>query len=171
MLTSCFAYSGSDLVSDHAKRDLHLLLAKRPEFETGDYEGAIKGALADEDAVLLESFKSETTEPAVSGSTAAICLVNLTKGDLVVGNLGDSHVILAERDPKTGQPYHIVSVVGEMCIGFRNEISADAYTNNQRRLTKSHKPETPGERSRIEEAGGSVNNRSGTPRVGELVHQ
>lgn len=104
------SYSGSDLVSDHAKRNLHVLLAKRPEFDTGDYEGAMKGALSDEDAVLLESYKGETTEPAIAGSTVAICLLNLTKGDLVVGNLGDSHVILAERDPRTGQPYHIVSV-------------------------------------------------------------
>lgn len=38
----------------------------------------------------------------------ALCFVNLTKGELVVSNLGDSHVILAERDPQTEQPYHIV---------------------------------------------------------------
>jgi hypothetical protein len=46
----------------------------------------------------------------MSGSTAAICLINLTEGELVVSNLGDSHVLLAERDPKTECPYHIVGV-------------------------------------------------------------
>jgi serine/threonine protein phosphatase PrpC len=56
----------------------------------------------------LESFKYESTEPAISGSTVAVCLMNLTKGELVVANLGDSHVILAERDPTTETPYHIV---------------------------------------------------------------
>ncbi|OJJ46956.1 hypothetical protein ASPZODRAFT_115749 [Penicilliopsis zonata CBS 506.65] len=135
---------GTDLVSNHAQQDLHFLVAKRPEFQTGDYEGAIKGALADEDGILLSYFKNKNPEPAVSGSTVAICLVNLTKGDLVVGNLGDSHIILAERDPKTEQPYRI------------------------RRLTKSHKPDVPSEQARIEDAGGNVSSRSGTARVGTL---
>ncbi|OJJ35527.1 hypothetical protein ASPWEDRAFT_172329 [Aspergillus wentii DTO 134E9] len=135
---------GSQLVAEHASRNLHFLLAKRPEFDLGDYEGAIKGALADEDGVLLDRFKNEATEPAVSGSTVALCFINLTKGDLVVANLGDSHVILAERDPRTERPCHI------------------------RRLTKSHKPDAPSEKSRIEEAGGVINTRSGTARVGAL---
>lgn len=68
----------------------------------------MKGALADEDGLLLARFMRESVEPAVSGSTVAICLINLTTGELIVSNLGDSHVILAERDPKTEYPYHIV---------------------------------------------------------------
>ncbi|KAJ5920882.1 Protein phosphatase 2C [Penicillium verhagenii] len=136
---------GSALVSEHASKRLHYLLAKRPEFEKGDYAAAIKAALADEDALLLESFKHDTAEPAISGSTAALCLVNLTQGELVVSNLGDSHVILAERDPKTNRPYHIC------------------------RLTEAHKPELPSEKQRIEEAGGQVSTLSGTARlVGSL---
>ncbi|KAJ5095723.1 hypothetical protein NUU61_005079 [Penicillium alfredii] len=135
---------GSGLVSDHASQNLHFLLTKHPEFDRGDYAAAIKAALADEDNVLLESFKHETVEPAISGSTVALCFVNLTKGELVVSNLGDSHVILAERDPKTEHPYHV------------------------RRLTKAHKPEVPSERSRIEGAGGTVNTQNGTPRLGSL---
>lgn len=95
-------------MADHASRNLHNLLVKRPEFDQGDYVAAMKGAVSDEDGVLLESFKHETSEPAMSGSTVAACFVNLTKGELVVANLGDSHVILAERDPKTEYPYHIV---------------------------------------------------------------
>jgi serine/threonine protein phosphatase PrpC len=102
--------SGSGLVADHASKRLHCLLAQRPEFKKGDYAGALKAALADEDGLLLESFKHESAEPAMSGSTAAICLINLTEGELVVSNLGDSHVLLAERDPKTECPYHIVGV-------------------------------------------------------------
>jgi len=68
----------------------------------------MKAALADEDGLLLESFKHDSVEPAMSGSTAAICFINLTVGELVVSNLGDSHAILAERDPKTECPYHVV---------------------------------------------------------------
>lgn len=101
--------SGTELVSEHASRNLHTLLAKRPEFDQGDYEEAIKAALTDEDSILLNNFKTKTTEPAVSGSTVAICFINLTKGEMVVANLGDSHVVLAERDPRSDHPYHIVS--------------------------------------------------------------
>lgn len=34
-----------------------------------------------------------------SGSTFSVCLVDLTDGVLVVGNLGDSHVLLGEHYP------------------------------------------------------------------------
>ncbi|KAJ5846656.1 Protein phosphatase 2C [Penicillium rubens] len=135
---------GSELVSEHVKNSLHHLFGRRPEFEREDWAGAIKEALAEEDRILLDRFKYESVEPAVSGSTVAMCCINLTKGELFVSNLGDSHVILAERDPQTEHPYHI------------------------RRLTEAHKPPIPSERARIEEAGGAVNNRSGTARLGSL---
>ncbi|KAJ6141289.1 hypothetical protein N7470_010185 [Penicillium chermesinum] len=135
---------GSEWVAEHASQNLHGLVVKRSEFEQGDYARAIKGALSDEDNMLYKSFKFEAEEPAFAGSTAAICLINLTHGELIVANLGDSHVILAERDPATDRPFHI------------------------RRLTEAHKPELPGERQRIEEAGGSVTIRNGTARVESL---
>lgn len=95
-------------MAEHASKRLHGLIANRPEFKQGDYAGAIQGAFSEEDSLLFEKFKHESDEPAVSGSTAAICLINLTQGELVCSNLGDSHVILAERDPKTENPFHIV---------------------------------------------------------------
>lgn len=103
-----FVNSGSGVVADHACKNLHNILAQRPELQQGDYAAAMKAALAEEDGLLLDNFMRESVEPAVSGSTVAVCLVNLTTGELVVSNLGDSHVILAERDPKTEYPYHIV---------------------------------------------------------------
>lgn len=153
--------SGSELVSEHACRNLHRIFAKRPEFDKGDYEGAIKAALTEEDGILLDNFKTRTTEPAISGSTVAICFVNLTKGEMVVANLGDSHVALAERDPRSDHPYHIVS-------NSQAEGGCWILTARQHRLTKAHKPDAPSERSRIEDAGGTVNNRSGTARLGTL---
>lgn len=107
MLTS-ECCSGSDVVAEHASHNLHLLLTKRPEFYRMDYEAAIKGALADEDA-LLERLQDKSMEAAVSGSTVALCFVNLSTGDLVVGNLGDSLAVLADRDPKTNLSYSVVS--------------------------------------------------------------
>lgn len=105
--------SGSGLVSDQVSQTLHHLLAKRPEFERGEWTAAIKAALEEEDSILLERFKLESIEPALSGSTVAVCCINLTVGELLVSNLGDSHVILAERDPKTEYPYHIVRTVSD----------------------------------------------------------
>ncbi|KAJ6131532.1 Protein phosphatase 2C [Penicillium sp. IBT 18751x] len=135
---------GSDLVSEHATKNLHGLLARRPELKEGEYVQAIKGAMADEDALLMDDFKHDYAEPGLSGSTVAMCLINLTQGELICSNLGDSHVIFAERDPKTEMPYHI------------------------RRLTKAHKPDTPDEQARIKEAGGRVQVRGGVPRLGSL---
>lgn len=74
-----------------------------------DYEAALRGALADEDALLLERFQDKSMESAISGSTVALCFVNLSTGDLIVGNLGDSRAVLADRDPKTNLSYSVVS--------------------------------------------------------------
>lgn len=96
------------MVSEQLHKSLHHLLARRPEFEQGDWAAAIKAALAEEDNILLDRFEHESAEPAISGSTVAMCCLSLTKGELMVSNLGDSHVILAERDRNTEHPYHIV---------------------------------------------------------------
>ena len=102
------------MVSDHANGILHHLLGRHPEFERGNWPAAIKAALAEEDSIMLDRLKHESFEPAISGSTVALCCINLTKGELVVSNLGDSHVILAERDRKTEHPYHIVRIVADL---------------------------------------------------------
>jgi hypothetical protein len=46
-------------------------LVQRTDFEAF-LTGAIKEALAEEDRILLDRFKYESVEPAVSGSTVAI---------------------------------------------------------------------------------------------------
>jgi serine/threonine protein phosphatase PrpC len=74
-----------------------------------------------------------------SGSTFSLCLVDLTDGVLIVGNLGDSHVLLAEHYP-TGWEV--------------------------KRITKAHKPGSDAEKERIKEAGGVVNRELGSPRIG-----
>ncbi|CAG8335050.1 unnamed protein product [Penicillium salamii] len=98
-----FPSQGKDKIAFFAIYDGH-----GSELEREDWAGAIKAALIEEDQMLLDRFKNETAEPAISGSTVAVCCINLTQGELVVSNLGDSHVILAEREPKTEHPYHIV---------------------------------------------------------------
>ncbi|GAD92473.1 protein phosphatase 2C, putative [Paecilomyces variotii No. 5] len=143
-LFAIFDGHGSALVAEHARKTLPKLLVNRPEFKAGDYETAIREAFFDEDKILLDKFLSDSIEPAVTGTTVALCFANLTKGVLVVGNLGDSHIVLAERDGSGNKP------------------------RNVQRLTKAHKPGQADEKARIKEAGGSTNTRTGTTRVGTL---
>ncbi|OKL64602.1 hypothetical protein UA08_00117 [Talaromyces atroroseus] len=135
---------GSAAVSEHVRQSLPALLIKRPEFTKGDYETAIIRAFEDEDQLLLQMAMEDDTEPVIAGSTVALCLVNMTKGLMVVGNVGDSHIFLARRDPAT------------------------ETVTWQDRLTREHKPHDPAEKSRIEEAGGAVHTYGGTARLGTL---
>ncbi|QKX62799.1 uncharacterized protein TRUGW13939_09964 [Talaromyces rugulosus] len=135
---------GSAMVSEHVRQNILRLLVERPEFSQGDYEIAITKAFAEEDALLLKHAMDEDIEPVVAGSTVALCLVNLTKGIMVVGNVGDSHILLAKRDPQ------------------------DESIVWQDRLTKAHKPDTAAEKKRIEDAGGAVHVYRGTARLGSL---
>ena len=102
-------HSGSDKVSEHACQHLHKLFLNRPEFQEGDYEGAIKAALQGEDDLLLQGFQQGIEEYAHSGCTVALCLFNLTKGELISANVGDSHTILADHNVRGTEPAKLVS--------------------------------------------------------------
>jgi hypothetical protein len=78
------------------------------------------------------------------GSTAALALVNVKDGFVVVGDLGDSHVVLAERVPdKKGI--------------WKAKILS----------TTASKPWSKEERERIHDAGGKLNRVYGETRLGE----
>lgn len=79
------------------------------------------------------------------GSTAALALVNVKDGFVVVGDLGDSHVVLAERVPdKKGI--------------WKAKILS----------TTASKPWSKEERERIHDAGGKLNRVYGETRLGEF---
>ncbi|EAW17407.1 PP2C family serine/threonine-protein phosphatase [Aspergillus fischeri NRRL 181] len=128
-------------VSLHAKQHLHRLILESPDIQTGNYEKAIEDAVQKEDNLLLDQFKAGNEVFGKSGSTFSVCLVDLTDGILVVGNLGDSHVLLAEHHPNGWE---------------------------MKRITKAHKPGSDAEKERIKEAGGVVNRELGSPRIGAL---
>ncbi|KAL6238232.1 hypothetical protein BDW75DRAFT_247638 [Aspergillus navahoensis] len=135
---------GTGVVSSHAKQHVSRLLVESDEFKNGKYEQAMQAAIEKEDKLLLQSFHEGQDSFATSGSTASMALIDLKKGVLVVGNIGDSHVLMAERDPETGQA---------KSIG---------------RLTTSHKPESTDEKARIEKAGGQVRSQKNISRIGSL---
>jgi len=78
------------------------------------------------------------------GSTAALALVNVKEGFVVVGDLGDSHVVLAERASPEKK-----GVWRAKCLSF------------------AQKPWSKEERERIHEAGGKLNRVYGETRLGE----
>lgn len=86
------------MVSEHVRQNIVRILVARPEFSRGDYEVAMTKAFAVEDALLLKYTTEQGIEPVTAGSTVALCLVNLTRGILVVGNVGDSHILFAKWD-------------------------------------------------------------------------
>ncbi|KAH3190738.1 hypothetical protein KXV92_003191 [Aspergillus fumigatus] len=128
-------------VSLHAKQHFHRLILESPDIQAGSYEKAIEGAVQKEDQLLLDQFRAGNEVFGKSGSTFSVCLVDLTDGVLVVGNLGDSHVLLGEHYPN----------------GWEVQ-----------RITKAHKPGSDTEKERIKEAGGVVNRELGSPRIGAL---
>ncbi len=100
-------------VASHARDNFGRLILSSRHLQSGDYEKATANAVRDEDELLLEAFHQGTEIFAEAGSTLAVCLLNLTRGVLVVGNLGDSHILLGEQDPTSrGDSYKVVSATG-----------------------------------------------------------
>ncbi|RHZ45587.1 PP2C family serine/threonine-protein phosphatase [Aspergillus thermomutatus] len=129
---------GSRKVAEHAKKHIMDLLFEGDTLQAGRYEDAIRQAIRKEEGMLLDEYQDGEEKFAIAGSTASLAIINLTTGVLVVGNLGDSHIVLGECD-----------ITGQM-------------------ETVDHKPDCPREKERIERAGGMVNYTSDTPRIGAL---
>ncbi|KAL4940179.1 hypothetical protein BDV06DRAFT_213708 [Aspergillus oleicola] len=143
-LFAVFDGHGGEIVSKHAKAHIPSLIFSSPSFKTGDYEEALQDAINKEDALLMQEFQKGENAYALAGSTASIALVDLRRGVLVVGNVGDSHIILAEKD------------------------SGKWDVKGVSRLTTSHKPESPEEKQRIEQAGGQIHEQHAITRIGSL---
>lgn len=131
-------HAGSDAV-DHVKTHLTKLLEEQlRQGDPLDYEGALRATLKDEDSLL---WKADVTH---SGATAVVALIDVERGLLVGADIGDSHMILAERSGDDKAPWEF------------------------RRLTTTHKPDVPFEQDRIEDAGGQTTTDSGgTVRIGK----
>ena len=84
--------------------------------------------------------KTASGLPSTAGTTSSVCFIK--RGKIFIGHVGDSGIILGERDPL--QP---------------------TSRWRAKRLTQDHKPEAEPELSRIQEAGGKVVSKSGVPRV------
>ncbi|WEW61810.1 protein serine/threonine phosphatase [Emydomyces testavorans] len=134
-------HGGPD-VSEHASKTVHMNLISSPAFQTGDYEQAIHDAINAEEKQLYDGFARGGNDAATSGSTVALVLVDLTNGELVVANLGDSHIVLGEQ------------------IGAQG-----GFSYKPKRLTKADNPDGPEERARIEDAGGRVRHAAGQARI------
>lgn len=76
--------------------------------------------------------------PSTSGTTASVVFIR--KGKMYIGHVGDSAIVLGYKEP-------------------------DCKHYSSQTLTRDHKPETPAERKRIENVGGSVISKCGVQRV------
>ena len=119
--------SGTDHVSEHEAQNLHKQFLTSPHLRAGRYEEAIREAIKREDKALLKELQEGigNEEYAASGSTVSICVINLTRGVLVIGNLGDSPILLAECKPGSRRVRKTVSlfflgVFGYWLLGLVN---------------------------------------------------
>lgn len=88
----------------------------------------------------LPSWKKTTQgHPSTAGTTASVCFIK--RGKLFIGHVGDSGIVLGERDPHHPSRWRAKS------------------------LTKDHKPDCSVELARIKAAGGKVVEKAGVPRV------
>ncbi|RLL96921.1 hypothetical protein CFD26_100832 [Aspergillus turcosus] len=136
-----FAVYDGQKVAQHANGNIRELLFEGDALQAGRYEDAIREAIQKEEAMLLEECQDGEEKFAISGSTVSVVIINLTKGLLVVGNLGDSHILMGECD-----------ITGQL--------------ETVHRLTQDHKPDNPKEKERIEDAGGMVNYAFNSARIG-----
>lgn len=128
--------SGGSEVAEHARQNLVSRIDRRLKI-CDDYEQAISDALIEEDNAIR---KTGMLQP---GSTVALALVDIKRGTVIVADLGDSHVVLAEKGSEK-----------------KGDWKAKC-------LTEAQKPWSKGERERIHEAGGKLNRIYGEQRLGK----
>ncbi|KAI6803829.1 hypothetical protein KC361_g553 [Hortaea werneckii] len=133
--------SGGDLAVNQIEQELPSVLESHLEskMSSHQYQEALKNALQDQDAALL------ATEMSHQGSTTAIALLDTARGLLVSADLGDSHVVLANKQPDERLKWNVS------------------------RLSLPQNPSSTMEKARIEEAGGEINHTYGSARVGGLA--
>lgn len=139
-------------VADFVKEHLAAELKNLASFKQGDYDQALKDIYLRIDEMLktsygktkLQSYKKSGNDSSASlfgrGSTEDIayaagctaCSAIITPTEIIVGNSGDSRAVLARKGPVVGGKFTAVE------------------------MSNDHKPELPEEKSRIERAGGFV---------------
>jgi len=141
---------GGREAAQFAKDNLMEHITKNSKFWSDDDQTVLKaireGFLETQKAMwadLPNWRKTASGLPSTAGTTASICFIK--RGKLFIGHVGDSGIILGERDPLN--------------------TSSSSNRWRSKRLTRDHKPEEQPELSRIEDAGGKVVSKSGVPRV------
>jgi serine/threonine protein phosphatase PrpC len=127
---------GGAAAASHAARHLHEILFASPTFQAGQYEQALHNAFRDEDKTMLRSMQAKGN--VTSGSTAVVCVLDITASRLVVANAGDSRAVLARREE------------------VRTSDGGTGLFVRAVRLSQDHHPTDGPERARIESLGGFV---------------
>ncbi|RMY95102.1 hypothetical protein D0862_08817 [Hortaea werneckii] len=132
---------GGSLAVNQIEQEMISVLESHLEgdMSSHQYQNALKNALKDQDAALL------ATDMSHQGSTAAIALLDTARGLLVSADLGDSHIVLASKQPD------------------------ERLVWNVSRLSVLQNPSSTMEQARIEDAGGEINHTYGSARIGGLA--
>lgn len=136
---------GGKHAAEFAQSNLLHFIVRQDDFWKSDDESilnAIKKGFLDTHMAMLDSLpcwpKTIRNLPSTSGTTASVLFIK--NGKYYTGHVGDSRIVLGSENTETKQ------WIGQS-------------------LTVDHKPESPEEKKRIQEAGGAVHNKSGVDRV------
>ncbi|KAF1834107.1 protein serine/threonine phosphatase 2C [Decorospora gaudefroyi] len=139
-------------VAKHLHTYLEQYLTSSKASNEAEYKTAIQSALSAVDRDLHDQDVS-------GGSTVTLVFIDTKQNLLIQADLGDSHVFFADHEPQSPQVSSPESPPrtdsGVKATGWHVEV-----------LSEEHSPDSPAEKRRIEDAGGEVNYRSGTPRIG-----
>ncbi|UPX19717.1 Protein-serine/threonine phosphatase [Ascochyta rabiei] len=151
-------------VAEHSRKTLadyiDAALSKTTSHSQETYKAAIQEALDQED----EHADRESWD---DGSTLALALIDTAQKILVEADVGDSHVMLAERTRRNPNEQKKLNKLDNALRAHHLAKGKNEWSIT--RLSTPHDPDNPVEKKRIEDAGGEVKYDTGTPRVGALA--
>jgi len=127
-------------VSDYVADTLPGLITEHASFCTGDMKKALADSFRAMQNLIIDGSDKGLLDATLSGTTATVAVHERNLGKFTVAQVGDSSCALAKKNKP-------VKASSCFCLGKKHGGAT---------LIKDHKPNSPGERERIEKAGGTI---------------
>jgi serine/threonine protein phosphatase PrpC len=119
-------------VSNYVKENLPKLILRDPRFKTAEMPEMLKDVFKKIQSLIATADRMKKLDAKLSGTTATVCVHDLTQNKLTIAHVADS----------------------TCCLGTWENAQKQAMKTIA--LTRDHKPDLKDERARIEKSGGRV---------------